>query len=99
MDTFDKGNENHVVCLCHRPAVIIKSWTDQNPGRRFYKCRGVAGRDCSFFQWYDNPKPQGWKMLALLEARDLIREQKKEIESLKEIELPSKRIDEKKTLK
>ncbi|CAH8305654.1 unnamed protein product, partial [Eruca vesicaria subsp. sativa] len=39
---------------------------------------------CNSFHWYDVKKPHGWKHLALLEARETIREQKEEIENLRE---------------
>ena len=33
-----KGNETDVRCFCALPAKKCKSWTDKNPGRRFYRC-------------------------------------------------------------
>ncbi|KAG8377439.1 hypothetical protein BUALT_Bualt08G0033000 [Buddleja alternifolia] len=44
------------ICYCRRLAVIRCSWTDANPGRRFYSCelhRNAGG--CGFFVWLDPP--------------------------------------------
>lgn len=81
------NNENGVLCYCHRPTKIVRAWTRKNPGRRFYSCRGrrvANGWDsCKFFDWYDKEEPHGWQHLALLEAKETIKEQKGEIEGLK----------------
>ncbi|PWA74397.1 zinc finger, GRF-type [Artemisia annua] len=37
-----------VQCWCGQTAVVRTSWTNQNPGRRFYGC-------CDFIDWYDPP--------------------------------------------
>lgn len=74
-----------VLCFCNRPPMIVKAWTDVNPGRRFYRCRCTFGKGCTFFEWYDIEKPHGWQHQALLEARDEIREQKVENERLKKL--------------
>ncbi|KAF3507947.1 hypothetical protein F2Q69_00003441 [Brassica cretica] len=59
----------------------------KNPRRRFLSCRGRrVGRDyvkCDFCQWFDLEPPHGWQHLALLEARDIINEQKEEIAKLR----------------
>ncbi|KAF8081587.1 hypothetical protein N665_0876s0005 [Sinapis alba] len=81
-------NEKGIFCHCKELAKIVQAWTDDNPGRRFYTCRGRkvnhGYESCKFFRWYDVEKPQGWQHLALLEARDTIRGQKEEIRYLKE---------------
>ncbi|KAG8384113.1 hypothetical protein BUALT_Bualt04G0084500 [Buddleja alternifolia] len=44
------------ICHCRRLARIRCSWTDANPGRRFYGCdtnRDEGG--CGFFVWLDPP--------------------------------------------
>ncbi|KAJ4962135.1 hypothetical protein NE237_022045 [Protea cynaroides] len=42
-------------CPCGAGACIVKtSWTQKNPGRKFYFCPGIPGRRCRFFAWYDN---------------------------------------------
>ncbi|KAK8601565.1 hypothetical protein V6N12_051395 [Hibiscus sabdariffa] len=42
------------ICRCGLKAKIATSWTDDNPGRRFfgYKYYGREGH-CRFFAWYD----------------------------------------------
>lgn len=86
---ISSSNENgSVSCNCNRPAKIFRAWTRENPGRRFWRCTGrrvANGWDsCNFFRWRDVEEPEGWQHLALLEARDIIREQKVEISDLRE---------------
>ncbi|XP_010422589.1 PREDICTED: uncharacterized protein LOC104707851 [Camelina sativa] len=66
-------------CKCGRPSTVVKSWTNDNLGRRFYRC-GVHG----FVDWADEEKPYGWQKRSLLEARDEICRQKETINVLKE---------------
>ncbi|CAH8346407.1 unnamed protein product [Eruca vesicaria subsp. sativa] len=84
---IDNKIEKVVVCNCNRKAKVVQAWTEDNPGRRFYSCQGrkvSTGYDsCNFFRWYDVEKPHGWQYVALLGARDVIRQQKEEINSLK----------------
>ncbi|VVA91466.1 unnamed protein product [Arabis nemorensis] len=67
---IESNNENGVLCNCNRTTKIVRVWTKDNPGRRFYGC--------------PDQKPNGWQHLALVEARDIMREQKEEIKNLKE---------------
>ncbi|XP_057801455.1 uncharacterized protein LOC131016752 [Salvia miltiorrhiza] len=51
---------NYVYCRCEfegrrLQAPRITSWTDDNPGRRFYGCRNWRMKNCGFFVWYDEP--------------------------------------------
>ncbi|XP_010424112.1 PREDICTED: uncharacterized protein At4g04775-like [Camelina sativa] len=55
-------------CNCGRSTTLAKSWTNENPGRRFFKCV-VHG----FVKWADEEKPYGWQKVSLLEARDEIK--------------------------
>ncbi|XP_060190922.1 uncharacterized protein LOC132620262 [Lycium barbarum] len=46
------------VCRCGFPAVVRISWSDDNPGKRFWGCQNykVKGRSsCKFFDWYEPP--------------------------------------------
>ncbi|CAN1777279.1 hypothetical protein LINPERHAP1_LOCUS13997 [Linum perenne] len=46
------------LCKCHLPTVVLTSWTEDNPGRRFFSCgRGyeVNNPRCDFFMWVDAP--------------------------------------------
>ncbi|XP_019101872.1 PREDICTED: uncharacterized protein At4g04775-like [Camelina sativa] len=67
------------ICHCGKATIVVKSWTNDNPGRRFYRCV-VHG----FFGWADEEKPYDWQKISLLEARDEICHQKDEIKLLKE---------------
>ncbi|VVB04206.1 unnamed protein product [Arabis nemorensis] len=85
---IESNNENGVLCNYNRTTKIVRAWTKDNPGRRFYGCPGrkiaQGYQNCNFFRWYDLEKPNGWQHLALLEARDIMRGQKEEIKNLKE---------------
>ncbi|CAH8313984.1 unnamed protein product [Eruca vesicaria subsp. sativa] len=85
--TIEFKNQKGVVCYCNRFAKIVQAWTNTNPGRRFYSCDGRKvgnGYDtCKFFRWYDEEKPHGWQHDALIGARDVMRQQKDEINSLR----------------
>ncbi|CAN6823041.1 hypothetical protein Bca4012_006289 [Brassica carinata] len=74
-------------CDSNLTANPVRVWTRKNPGRRFLSCRGRrVGRDyvkCDFCQWFDLEPPHGWQHLSLLEARDIINEQKEEISKLR----------------
>ncbi|KAF3511780.1 hypothetical protein F2Q69_00006367 [Brassica cretica] len=81
------STEYGVRCDCNLTAKPVRTWTRNNPGRRFLTCRGRrVGRDyvkCDFFQWFELEPPHGWQHLALLEARDIINKQKEEIAKLR----------------
>ncbi|XP_024011208.1 uncharacterized protein LOC112086487 [Eutrema salsugineum] len=77
--SFNQKNDGPL-CHCSRPTWMSKSWTDENPGRRFFKCN-VHG----FLTWADKEKPNGWQKVSLLEARDQIRRLKEEIKDLREV--------------
>lgn len=92
--TIDNKKVQVVVCNCNREAKVIQAWTVDNPGRRFYTCRGRRGANgyesCNFFQWYDVEKPHGWQYTALLGARNVINQQKEEINNLRnQVSAPS----------
>nr|KAJ0209707.1 hypothetical protein LSAT_V11C400158900 [Lactuca sativa] len=42
-----------VICTCGSVAVRVTSWTDLNPGRRFWSC-ARNGRSCPFLGWVDD---------------------------------------------
>lgn len=67
------------LCECGRSTTVMKSWTTDNPGRRFFKCT-VHG----FVSWADLEKPHGWQKVSLSEVRDEIRQYKDEIRQYKE---------------
>ncbi|CAA7037860.1 unnamed protein product [Microthlaspi erraticum] len=79
--------ENHgVVCDCGLPSPVRRSWTRRNPDRRFHTCKGRRVEngyiDCGFFRWYNQGDPSGWQFLALLEAREMMEEQRMQIAAL-----------------
>ncbi|KAF3505476.1 hypothetical protein F2Q69_00005516 [Brassica cretica] len=81
------STEQPVKCACNLTTHPVRVWTRKNPGRRFVSCRGRrVGRqyvNCDIFQWADQEPPHGWQHLALLEARDIINEEKEELAKLR----------------
>ncbi|GJX01211.1 zinc finger, GRF-type containing protein [Tanacetum coccineum] len=47
-----------VRCACGLEAVIKTSWTNRNPGRRFYGCPTLSPTCVNFLRWYDPPMCQ-----------------------------------------
>ncbi|KAL4285264.1 hypothetical protein GQ457_16G010290 [Hibiscus cannabinus] len=46
------------VCGCGFPAQLKISWSNDNPGRRFFGCKNYGSlvyRSCRFFSWFDPP--------------------------------------------
>ncbi|ONH91110.1 hypothetical protein PRUPE_8G093700 [Prunus persica] len=44
----------HPICHCGNQCHLTTSWTDNNPGRRFWGCADYeVRRGCAFFEWYD----------------------------------------------
>ncbi|KAJ4891755.1 Uncharacterized protein Rs2_31503 [Raphanus sativus] len=54
-------------CHCSQPTDLVISWSDDNPGRRYYKCE-----DHGFVVWHDKERACRWQKKSLLEARDRI---------------------------
>ncbi|KAG7558616.1 Zinc finger GRF-type [Arabidopsis thaliana x Arabidopsis arenosa] len=69
-------------CECGKEVMISQSWTDNNPGRRFYRCGAGRRSVCDYFRWRDVERQTRWQKLALIEARDVIRAQSEEINRL-----------------
>ncbi|KAL8262952.1 hypothetical protein R6Q59_024301 [Mikania micrantha] len=46
-----------VFCECGKEAIILTSWTNRNPGRRFYGCPD-QGSKCRFIGWFDQNQCQ-----------------------------------------
>ncbi|KAL4297468.1 hypothetical protein GQ457_12G008700 [Hibiscus cannabinus] len=54
------------ICRCGKPVMLKTSWSDENPGRRFFGCNNYGNRlckSCNFFQWYDPPLDHRAKVL------------------------------------
>ncbi|CAF2269257.1 unnamed protein product [Brassica napus] len=64
-------------CHCSQPTVLTIAWSDDNPGRRFYKCE-----EHGFVVWHDKEKSCSWQKKSLLEAREKILTQTEEIKAL-----------------
>ncbi|KAK8552167.1 hypothetical protein V6N13_120586 [Hibiscus sabdariffa] len=46
------------ICGCGYPAKLTTSWSNRNPGRRFFGCKNYGSffhKHCRFFCWYDPP--------------------------------------------
>ncbi|KAG6523761.1 hypothetical protein ZIOFF_013646 [Zingiber officinale] len=46
----------HILCNCELRSILQISWTESNPGRRFFSCPKYRERGCDFFLWYA-PEP------------------------------------------
>ncbi|PWA43607.1 zinc finger, GRF-type [Artemisia annua] len=70
-----------VVCACGRTAIIRTSWSNYNPGRRFYSCP-ITGSDCPFIDWFDPPMCQRAVAIipGLLRGRNNLEHQLREME-------------------
>ncbi|KAF8013798.1 hypothetical protein BT93_I1602 [Corymbia citriodora subsp. variegata] len=50
----DEEGERKCFCYCGLPSPRRTSWTQMNPGRRFYECtRYREGSKCKYFKWID----------------------------------------------
>ncbi|KAF8116348.1 hypothetical protein N665_0019s0028 [Sinapis alba] len=66
------------LCHCSQLTRICISWTDENPGRRFFKCD-----EHGFLEWSDKDLSCLWQKRSLLEARDKTRRQSEENQALR----------------
>ncbi|CAN1121269.1 Uncharacterized protein At4g04775 [Linum perenne] len=53
------NRENVRRCLCGQSLILLTSWTNENPGRRFWRCsRQVKAKNSEgkhYFEWHDPP--------------------------------------------
>lgn len=64
--SYDNETIEIPTCFCGSYASLKISWTEKNPGRRFFNCGNYRTGQCRFFDWYDNP-PSPWFHSTLLE--------------------------------
>ncbi|KAL4352011.1 hypothetical protein GQ457_06G006060 [Hibiscus cannabinus] len=56
------------ICGCGVPAHLRTSWSNDNPGRRFFACKNhdsLVYQPCRFFIWFDPPMPPRAKIVLL----------------------------------
>ncbi|KAB1212885.1 hypothetical protein CJ030_MR5G010185 [Morella rubra] len=81
------------VCSCGLKALLKSSWTNSNPGRRFFGCENFDGnsRHCNYFCWFDHPTyPRGMevgrhltkKIKVLENERDSLKHDKRSLKML-----------------
>ncbi|KAK9741418.1 hypothetical protein RND81_03G104200 [Saponaria officinalis] len=66
MSKSDSSGSNHTAIKCHCgiPVAILRLWTEDNPGRRFLRCKFLNpdfSRGCNYFSWYDEVKVEWQK--------------------------------------
>lgn len=66
-------------CHCSQPTFPCISWSDDNPGRRYFKCEAHG-----FIVWIDKERQCLWQKRSLLEAREKMRRQTLDINALRE---------------
>ncbi|RLM73101.1 hypothetical protein C2845_PM15G02860 [Panicum miliaceum] len=72
-----------VMCRCGLKFPRWISWSDENPGHRYYRCRrSKSEMDCAYLVWID-PEPTPFMKTLLLDLRDVVWRLKKENANLK----------------
>ncbi|KAG2570585.1 hypothetical protein PVAP13_7KG052845 [Panicum virgatum] len=67
-----------VKCPCNRKAPCWTSWSDDNPGQRYYRCpSGLKPGDCGYYVWIDRQTTQ-YNWILLCDLRDAIWRLRKE---------------------
>ncbi|GJV65713.1 zinc finger, GRF-type containing protein [Tanacetum coccineum] len=63
-------------CACGLEVVIRTSWTNRNPGHRFYGCPTLSPTCVNFLKWYDPPMCQRYVQIiqGLLRSRNKLEE-------------------------
>ncbi|KAJ1270019.1 hypothetical protein BS78_06G022500 [Paspalum vaginatum] len=84
-----------VMCNCRMKAAKLTSWTEENPGLRYYRCRRArTGSDCGYFEWIDGTHTSYMKKLVvdlckmiwkLKEENGELLQQLKNVEELKRL--------------
>ncbi|CAN6968318.1 unnamed protein product [Brassica oleracea var. botrytis] len=57
------SNEEAPLCHCSQRTHKCISWSDDNPGRRYFNCE-----DHGFVVWYDKAPPFLWQKRSLIES-------------------------------
>ncbi|KAG2587970.1 hypothetical protein PVAP13_5NG185900 [Panicum virgatum] len=77
--------EPAVVCMCNIKAPRWISWSDDNPGRRYYRCsRARTEGDCGFYVWFDLEHKTFMKNL-LFDLRNAVWELRSKAEDITEL--------------
>ncbi|KAK9705111.1 hypothetical protein RND81_07G034400 [Saponaria officinalis] len=63
--TSSSSSRTSCKCNCGVPLALVKSWTTDNPGRRFLTCKfynpSTQFRGCQYFKWFDEEQCQWQK--------------------------------------
>ncbi|KAL8466997.1 hypothetical protein ACS0TY_035902 [Phlomoides rotata] len=79
------GNPEQITCYCHRVAVTVTSWKEDNVGRRFLGCERYPNKGyCKFFKWIDEQLCERAKQIipGLLKRLNEQRDEKRNMESV-----------------
>ncbi|XP_019195432.1 PREDICTED: uncharacterized protein LOC109189132 [Ipomoea nil] len=70
-------------CKCENQLKVITSWTNENPGQRFWVCRDNGNARCRFIQWFGPPMCKRSKKI----IPGLFKRLNKEDEELKSLQM------------
>ncbi|KAL5159594.1 hypothetical protein HKD37_15G043888 [Glycine soja] len=84
--SYTSKARSRVLCLCNIEAPLVTSWTEDNPGRRFYGCglyKVTSRKWCNYFEWHDPVANSRQKkiMVALMKKVDELELREKDLQS------------------
>ncbi|KAL5148285.1 hypothetical protein HKD37_13G035342 [Glycine soja] len=84
--SYTSETRSRMLCLYNVEAPLVTSWTEDNPGRRFYGCGlyKVTGRKgCNYFEWHDPVANIRQKkiMVTLMKKVDELESREKDLQS------------------
>ncbi|KAE8769617.1 hypothetical protein D1007_58757 [Hordeum vulgare] len=59
-------------CDCKEMAFMWISWSDDNPGRRYFNCLHFKRGGCDYFSWRDDPIKDPFLKQLVVDLRDMV---------------------------
>ncbi|KAE8787796.1 hypothetical protein D1007_38267 [Hordeum vulgare] len=60
------------VCDCKEKAAVWISWSDDNPGKRYFNCMRFKRGGCDYFSWRDDPIKDPFLKQLIVDLRDMV---------------------------